>query len=46
MAKNSFKRVILVDNRKSTPDWEPYKQPNAPAGAAHVESKLPGAHHA
>ena len=31
-----FKGVINVDTRDSTPDWEPYVQPAAPAGAPNV----------
>jgi arylsulfatase A-like enzyme len=31
-----FKGVINVDTRDSTPDWEPYVQPVAPAGAPNV----------
>ena len=31
-----FKGVINVDSRDSTPDWEPYLQPVAPAGAPNV----------
>ena len=33
MASKTFKGIIDVDIRKSTPDWEPYEQPKAPAGA-------------
>jgi arylsulfatase A-like enzyme len=33
---NAFKGTINVDLRDSTPDWEPYVQPVAPAGAANV----------
>ena len=36
MATKPFKGVIDVDIRKSTPDWEPYEQPKAPAGAPNV----------
>ena len=36
MASKTFKGVIDVDIRKSTPDWEPYEQPKAPAGAPNV----------
>ena len=32
----SFRGVIDVDIRQSTPDWEPYVQPVAPAGAPNV----------
>ena len=35
MAK-PFRGVINVDTRDSTPDWEPYVQPVAPAGAPNV----------
>jgi arylsulfatase A-like enzyme len=31
-----FKGVIKVDDRESTPDWEPFLQPTAPAGAPNV----------
>jgi arylsulfatase A-like enzyme len=31
-----FKGVINIDDRDSTPDWEPYLQPVAPAGAPNV----------
>jgi arylsulfatase A-like enzyme len=31
-----FKGVINVDDRDSVPDWEPYLQPVAPAGAPNV----------
>jgi arylsulfatase A-like enzyme len=31
-----FNGVINVDTRDSTPDWEPYVQPTAPAGAPNV----------
>ena len=31
-----FNGVINVDTRDSTPDWEPYVQPSAPAGAPNV----------
>ena len=28
--------VINLDIRDSVPDWEPYEQPKAPAGASNV----------
>src|SRR5690349_19663248 len=31
-----FRGVINLDTRESTPDWEPYLQPVAPAGAPNV----------
>ena len=31
-----FKGTINIDQRDSVPDWEPYLQPVAPAGAASV----------
>ena len=31
-----FKGVINIDDRDSTPDWEPYLQPVAPTGAPNV----------
>jgi arylsulfatase A-like enzyme len=31
-----FKGTTNVDTRESTPDWEPYLQPEAPEGAANV----------
>ncbi len=36
MATKPFKGVINVDVRDSVPDWEPYKQPEAPEGAPSV----------
>ena len=36
MATKPFKGVINLDIRDSTPDWEPYEQPKAPAGAPNV----------
>jgi arylsulfatase A-like enzyme len=32
----SFKGIINLDDRDSTPDWEPYLQPVAPEGAPNV----------
>ena len=31
-----FKGVVNLDIRDSTPDWEPFLQPQAPAGAPNV----------
>ena len=31
-----FSGTIALDDRDSTPDWEPYLQPVAPAGAPSV----------
>jgi arylsulfatase len=31
-----FRGVINIDIKRSTPDWEPYVQPNAPEGAPSV----------
>jgi arylsulfatase A-like enzyme len=36
MATKPFKGVINVDIRDSIPDWEPYKQPEAPEGAPSI----------
>jgi arylsulfatase A-like enzyme len=36
MATKPFKGVINVDVRDSIPDWEPYKQPEAPEGAPSI----------
>jgi len=36
MATKPFKGVINLDVRDSTPDWEPYTQPEAPQGAPNV----------
>ena len=36
MASKTFKGIINVDIRDSVPDWEPYEQPKAPAGAPNV----------
>ena len=36
MATKPFKGVINLDVRNSVPDWEPYEQPKAPAGAPNV----------
>ena len=36
MASKPFKGVINLDVRDSVPDWEPYEQPKAPAGAPNV----------
>jgi arylsulfatase A-like enzyme len=36
MATKPFKGIINLDVRDSTPDWEPYEQPKAPAGAPNV----------
>jgi hypothetical protein len=35
MAKR-FKRIINLNSRDSTPDWEPYAQPMAPDGSPNV----------
>jgi arylsulfatase A-like enzyme len=32
----SFKGIINIDIRDSTPDWDPYEQPKAPDGAPNV----------
>jgi hypothetical protein len=32
----SFRGVINIDIKQSTPDWAPYTQPKAPEGAASV----------
>ena len=31
-----FKGTVNIDIRDSTPDWEPYQQPQAPDGAPNV----------
>ena len=36
MAKKTFKGVIKLDVRDSTPDWSPYTLPTAPKGAPNV----------
>jgi len=36
MATKAFKGVVNIDVRDSVPDWEPYKQPEAPEGAPSV----------
>jgi arylsulfatase len=36
MAARPFKGIINLDVRDSVPDWEPYEQPKAPAGAPNV----------
>lgn len=36
MARPRFSGVINLDVRESTPDWEPYKQPEAPEGAPSI----------
>lgn len=36
MARKSFKGIIRLDVRDSTPDWEPYLAPKAPEGAPNV----------
>jgi arylsulfatase len=36
MATKPFKGVINVDIKDSVPDWEPYRQPEAPEGAPSV----------
>jgi len=36
MASKTFKGVMNLDVRDSTPDWEPFVQPDAPKGAPNV----------
>ena len=36
MANRTFKGIINIDVRDSIPDWEPYRQPEAPDGAPSI----------